>query len=91
MRAGMTAPPPEHGPIRVTPSPEQAGQRIDRLLAEVIGTISRSRVKALIDDGALRRSVDETAEPTGVLVTEPSEPVALSAGIENWRKGTAVA
>jgi 23S rRNA pseudouridine1911/1915/1917 synthase len=55
MRAGMAEAPPGPGPIRITPSPEQAGQRIDRLLAEVIGTISRSRVKALIDGGALSR------------------------------------
>jgi 23S rRNA pseudouridine1911/1915/1917 synthase len=74
MRAGMGEPPPRPGPIRITPSREQAGQRIDRLLAEVIGTISRSRVKALIDEGALRRSVDEASGAPGVLVTEPSEP-----------------
>jgi 23S rRNA pseudouridine1911/1915/1917 synthase len=55
MRAGMAEAPPGPGPIRITPSREQAGQRIDRLLAEVIGTISRSRVKALIEEGALSR------------------------------------
>lgn len=44
------------GPIRITPSREQVGQRIDRLLAEVIGTISRSRVKVLIEEGALSRT-----------------------------------
>jgi 23S rRNA pseudouridine1911/1915/1917 synthase len=51
----MAEAPPGPGPIRITPSREQAGQRIDRLLAEAIGTISRSRVKALIEEGALSR------------------------------------
>ncbi len=55
MRAGMAEAPPGPGPISITPSREQAGQRIDRLLADVIGTISRSRVKALIEEGALSR------------------------------------
>lgn len=54
------------GPIRIVPSPGQAGQRIDRVLAEAIGGISRSRVKVLIDEGALSRE--------GTRVTEPAEP-----------------
>jgi 23S rRNA pseudouridine1911/1915/1917 synthase len=58
MRAGMTEATPRPGPIRIIPSREQAGSRIDRLLAEVIGTISRSRVKALIEEGALSRTDD---------------------------------
>ena len=66
MRAGMALSPPRPGPISIIPSREQAGQRIDRLLADVIGAVSRSRVKALIDDGALLRD--------GVTVTEPAEP-----------------
>jgi 23S rRNA pseudouridine1911/1915/1917 synthase len=60
MGAGMAESPPGPGPIRITPAREQAGQRIDRLLAEAIGTISRSRIKALIDEGALSR-IDEGA------------------------------
>jgi len=66
MPAVMANASPEPGPIQVTPSAEQAGQRIDRLLAETIGTISRSRVKTLIDEGALSRE--------GRTVTEPAEP-----------------
>jgi 23S rRNA pseudouridine1911/1915/1917 synthase len=53
------------GSIDITPTDEQTGQRIDRVLAEAIGAISRSRVKALIDEGALRRD--------GILVREPAE------------------
>jgi 23S rRNA pseudouridine1911/1915/1917 synthase len=82
MRAGMAEAPPGPGPIRIKPSREQAGQRIDRLLAETIGTISRSRVKALIEEGALSRSNEGTGAVTdsgapsrdSVIVTEPAEP-----------------
>jgi 23S rRNA pseudouridine1911/1915/1917 synthase len=40
------------------------GQRIDRVLAEAIGAISRSRVKTLIDEGALSRIDDGAAHGT---------------------------
>ncbi len=82
MRAGMPEAPPGPGTIRITPSREQAGQRIDRLLAEAIGTISRSRVKALIDEGALSRTETASAagrawrgadDPAGVATVGPSE------------------
>jgi len=60
----MAEAPPSPGPIRITPSRGQAGQRIDRLLAETIGTISRSRVKTLIEEGALsRRDEDGPSGP----------------------------
>jgi 23S rRNA pseudouridine1911/1915/1917 synthase len=54
----MAVAPPGPGPIHITPSREQVGRRIDRLLAEAIGTISRSRVKALIEEGALSRTAE---------------------------------
>jgi 23S rRNA pseudouridine1911/1915/1917 synthase len=44
---------PPHGPIRITAAADHAGERIDRFLAEALGTISRSRVKTLIDEGRL--------------------------------------
>jgi 23S rRNA pseudouridine1911/1915/1917 synthase len=62
---------PLPGSIRVTLAPEQAGQRIDRLLAETIGSISRSRVKALIEEGGLSRD--------GVRISEPAEPARAGA------------
>ncbi|WP_428539240.1 RluA family pseudouridine synthase [Rhodopila sp.] len=55
------------GPIRITAKPEQAGQRVDRFLAETLGTISRSRVKTLIDGGRLCNEAG--------LITQPAEPV----------------
>jgi 23S rRNA pseudouridine1911/1915/1917 synthase len=51
---------------------EHAGQRIDRFLADALGTISRSRVKTLIDEGRLfgdRGRIDQPAEPVRAGVT----------------------
>jgi 23S rRNA pseudouridine1911/1915/1917 synthase len=59
------------GPIRITATPEQAGERIDRFLAGALGTLSRSRIKTLIDEGRLR---GETGP-----VTQPAEPVKAGA------------
>jgi len=39
------------------------GQRLDRFLAEAIGTLSRSRVKALIEQGLARRDGKALSEP----------------------------
>jgi 23S rRNA pseudouridine1911/1915/1917 synthase len=39
---------------RVTIEPAQAGQRLDRALAQLWPDLSRSRLKALIDEGALK-------------------------------------
>jgi 23S rRNA pseudouridine1911/1915/1917 synthase len=55
------------GPIRVTASAAQAGERIDRFLADALGSISRSRIKALIEEGRLRGDAG--------VVTQPAEPV----------------
>ncbi|HEY4041982.1 MAG TPA: RluA family pseudouridine synthase [Rhodopila sp.] len=59
------------GPIRITATPADAGERIDRFLADTIGLLSRSRVKRLIDEGRLR---GETGP-----VTQPAEPVRAGA------------
>ena len=75
----MADAPPRPGPIRITPSPEQVGQRIDRVLAEAIGGISRSRVKALIDEGAVSRTAEASGQAIGVGVTEPAEPARAGA------------
>jgi 23S rRNA pseudouridine1911/1915/1917 synthase len=54
-----------------TAAPEARGQRLDRFLADAIGTLSRSRVKTLIEQGQVRRD--------GEVLTEPSEPVRTGA------------
>ena len=52
-------------------SEAQAGQRLDRFLAEAIGGLSRSRVKTLIEERRVRRD--------GHQVTQPAEPVRAGA------------
>ena len=66
----MTGPPP---PIRITIAPEQAGKRIDRLLSEQTGAPSRSRIKTLIEEGALARMRETTPPPGWTQVREPGE------------------
>jgi 23S rRNA pseudouridine1911/1915/1917 synthase len=58
---------PAPGPFRVTATAAHAGQRVDRFIAEAIGTMSRSRVKTLIDESRLRSESGP--------VTQPAEPV----------------
>jgi 23S rRNA pseudouridine1911/1915/1917 synthase len=62
---------PLPGPTQITATVEQAGQRIDRFLADMLGTLSRSRVKTLIDEGRLRSDKGP--------VTQPAEPVRAGA------------
>jgi len=70
----MADTPPGPGPIRFTPAPGQVGQRIDRVLADAIGAMSRSRVKTLIDEGALSRIDDGASRrPDGPLARTPGE------------------
>ncbi len=59
--------PPPPGIIRIIAGPEAAGQRLDRFLADAIGTLSRSRVKALIEAGKVARD--------GTPAREPADPV----------------
>ena len=58
-------------PFQVTAGPTQAGQRLDRFLADSISTLSRSRVKTLIEAGHARQG--ETP------LREPAEPVRAGA------------
>ena len=51
--------------------PEAAGQRTDRFLADAIGALSRSRVKSLMQDGAVLRD--------GIALRDPAEPVRAGA------------
>jgi len=66
------APPP--GSFTAVAAAEARGQRLDRFLADAIGTLSRSRVKALIEQGLARRD--------GQVLREPAEPVR--AGATYW-------
>lgn len=60
------------GPTTEAVAPSDAvGQRVDRFLAEMSVTLSRSRVKGLIEDGRASRD--------GVTIREPAEPVRAGA------------
>ncbi len=59
------------GPFEVVAEPGAAGQRTDRFLADAIGTVSRSRVKALMLGGAVLRD--------GIPLHEPADPVRAGA------------
>ena len=58
---------PPAGSFSTVAEPVARGQRLDRFLAAAIGTLSRSRVKALIEQGLACRD--------GQVITEPAEPV----------------
>jgi 23S rRNA pseudouridine1911/1915/1917 synthase len=63
---------PAAAPVHSVIAPAAAaGQRVDRFLAETIGTLSRSRVKGLIEAGHATRD--------GAPVTQPAEPVRAGA------------
>jgi len=54
-------------PIHLTPGAEHAGQRIDRYVADALAPLSRSRVKALIEEGCLQCD--------GIAVKQPADTV----------------
>ncbi len=60
---------PDRAPenLAATAGAQHAGQRVDRFLADAFGTLSRSRVKALIEAGHASRD--------GVPLREPAAPV----------------
>jgi 23S rRNA pseudouridine1911/1915/1917 synthase len=61
-------------PWRIVAPQAAAGQRADRFLAEAIGTLSRSRVKGLIEQGRASRN--------GVTLSQPAEAVHAGAVYE---------
>ena len=87
MTLRQTASDPE--PFRITAGAEDAGQRVDRFVAGAIGTLSRSRVKTLIEESRLTangRTVHEPADPvragiTYVLDVPPPAPAAPRAQV----------
>ena len=67
----MACTPHAAGSHTVVAQPTAAGLRLDRFLADAIGTISRSRVKSLIETGHVTRD--------GTPRREPAEPVLAGA------------
>ncbi len=79
----MADPPTEAAaPLQFVATPDQAGRRADRFLADSIGTVSRSRVKALIEgghvlrDGAPLRDAADPVRAGMVFSVAAPEPVA---------------
>jgi 23S rRNA pseudouridine1911/1915/1917 synthase len=62
---------PSGGVHVVLAPPAAAGQRVDSFLAEALGTLSRSRIKALIEQGHVVRD--------GIRLTQPAEPARAGA------------
>ncbi len=58
---------PLPAPFDIVAPKAAAGQRVDRFLADALGTLSRSRVKTLIEEGRASRD--------GIPLREPSESV----------------
>ena len=67
----LASPAPPETLLEVVAAPEHAGQRADRFLADAFAPLSRSRVKALIEAGHVRRD--------SVPLREPAEPVRAGA------------
>ncbi len=61
-------------PLLVVAPDGAEGQRADRFLADASGTLSRSRVKTLIEEGRASRD--------GVVIAQPAEPVRAGAVYE---------
>ena len=76
--------PSSSGPIRIVVPSGHAGERVDRFLADTIGTISRSRVKTLIDEGRLSGDAGPVTQPAelvragGTYVLELPESAAAT-------------
>jgi 23S rRNA pseudouridine1911/1915/1917 synthase len=86
MRSGMSGNSPPSGRFQVIAGPDAAGHRVDRFLADTIGTLSRSRVKSLIAEGHARcgeetlRDPDTAVRPGALysLDLPPPLPVAVT-------------
>jgi len=71
---GVAPPVPDASPVRLTVGPAQAGQRLDRLLAQARPDVSRARVQALIADGFARMG--------GATVSDPARRVKAGESVE---------
>ncbi len=60
----MEAQVPDTASFTVVAGPEARGERLDRFLAATFGTLSRSRVKSLIEQGCARRNGDVVRDPS---------------------------
>jgi 23S rRNA pseudouridine1911/1915/1917 synthase len=72
------------GPIRIVADPQHAGERLDRFLADALGSLSRSRIKTLIDEGRVRGESGPITQPAeavragAVYILELPAPIAAT-------------
>lgn len=67
----MTACPAASSPYTVVVADDKAGHRLDRILADALPEVSRTRVRQLIEEGHVVLAMDETAQP----VADPARRV----------------
>lgn len=60
----QTLKPDENGAYSFTAGPEDAGARIDKWLSERVAALTRTRLKALIEEGALSRDGEAFSDPS---------------------------
>ncbi len=62
--------------MHVTVGADQTGERLDRVLADALADLSRSRLKALIEEGHVRRDSEPSGQSEGQPIRQPSAKVA---------------
>ncbi|MGH2340595.1 RluA family pseudouridine synthase [Segnochrobactraceae bacterium EtOH-i3] len=81
---------PLSGPVEIVVGPDDAGRRVDQVLAEAVPTLSRSRIQALVRDGALTVGARTIGEPNRrvnagdrlvLVVPEPEDATPLAEDI----------
>ena len=75
---------------RVTVSADQAGARLDRVLANVLDGMSRSRLKQLIEGGHVRRGNDLVSSPSAKVAAGEAYEVTIPAPVDPVPVGQAI-
>jgi 23S rRNA pseudouridine1911/1915/1917 synthase len=70
------------GRYRLVVSSDHAGQRLDRWLADLLPALSRSRLKALIEQGQVTLESADSRAAAGRTITEPSHRVKPGQAIQ---------
>jgi 23S rRNA pseudouridine1911/1915/1917 synthase len=77
----MQAQAPVAASLTVVAGPEAHGTRLDRFLTEASGTLSRSRVKSLIEVGCARRNGDVVKDPSEAVRSGATYTLDLPAAV----------
>lgn len=68
--------------MHVTVGADQTGERLDRVLADALGDLSRSRLKALIEEGQVRRDGQPVGQPSAKVTAGESFEITVPAPID---------